>query len=69
MATHILIIQLSHIFKETIKFLFHYLKITKTEQVSHKKYFLLTVEINYHNVKIDESNFYDQPTENDIKTF
>ena len=36
---------------------------------SHKKYYLPTVEIKYYNVRIDGSNFLDQPMKNDLKTY
>ena len=36
---------------------------------SHKQYYLPTVEIKYYNVRIDGSNFLDQPMKNDLKTY
>ena len=36
---------------------------------SHKKYYLPTVEIKDYNVMIDGRNFFDQPIENDLKTY
>ena len=36
---------------------------------SHSEYYLPKVEINYYNVKIDGKNFFDQPINNDSKTY
>ena len=36
---------------------------------SHKKYYLLTVEITDYNVMIYGRNFFDQPIKNYLKTF
>ena len=38
-------------------------------QTSHKRYFLRTVEIKDYNVMIDGQNFFDQPVNNNIKTY
>ena len=36
---------------------------------SHKQYYLPTVEIKDYNVMIDGRNFFDQPINNDLKTY
>ena len=36
---------------------------------SHKQYYLPTVEIKDYNVIVHGRNFFDQPIENDLKTF
>ena len=38
-------------------------------RTSHSEYYLPKVEIKHYNVQIDGKNFFDQPTNNDIKTF
>ena len=41
----------------------------KVERDSHRKYFLPRVDITNYNVLIDSRNFYDQPTNNQIKKY
>ena len=36
---------------------------------SHKRYFLVTVEIKNYNVTIEGKIFFDQPVKNDIRTY
>ena len=38
-------------------------------QQSFKKYFLLTIEITDYKVVIDGRNFFDQPVNNDLRTY
>ena len=38
-------------------------------RISHSKYYLPKVELKDYNVKIDDKNFFDQPINNDIKTY
>ena len=41
----------------------------QVEMKSHKKYFLLRVDITKYNVLIDDRNFYDQPISDKIKKY
>ena len=41
----------------------------RTVRESHKRYFLLTVEVKLYNVMIDGKNFVDQPVKNKLKTY
>ena len=38
------------------------------QRTSHRKYFVLTVEIKYYNFMIDGTNFFDHPVKNDATT-
>ena len=38
-------------------------------RTSHSEYYLPKVQIKDYNVKIDGTNFFDQPINNDIKTY
>ena len=41
----------------------------ENDRTSHSEYYLLKVEIKYHNVQIDGKNLFDQPINNDTKTY
>ena len=38
-------------------------------RTSHSEYYLPKVEVKDYNVNIDDKNFFDQPVNNDIKTY
>ena len=42
---------------------------TENGRTSHSDYYLRKVEITDYNVKIDGKNFFDQPINNDTKTY
>ena len=40
-----------------------------TDRKAHTKYYIPRVEIKDYSVIIDETNFFDQPVKNDLKTY
>ena len=42
---------------------------SSTDRTSHTEYYLPKVEVKDYNVEIDGRNFFDQPINNDIKTY
>ena len=41
----------------------------ETQGTNHKRYYLPTVETKSYNVMIDEQKLFDQPVENDLRTY
>ena len=47
----------------------YYLSKKKNNGTSHSEYYLPKVEIKEYNAKVDGRNVFDQPTNDDIKTY